>query len=925
MKKSFLYFVPAALILALLFAGCPQEADDDDGGSSSGLDGSYGSDLGSIARAFADADGAAKTVYVTDNVHIGDGELIVPPNGTLDLTDKVTIDQIGYNAKLVVAGKINLSTDRIYQIRWDSVPSAKIITNTQFITDNIEFVEDKTDTTPYTKPIVASKAQVLNFITASSSELSTASWWENTITNLNAQTGGIGNSDLIPIVYAGDIGQTIADNLNMYGSGRKVYIIGNVTLNAQIELVGITKWTPPQPQPEPDEPDGPNALFNVIDDAPGSLVIGGQVKFDGVSSSVSTTGGFTALGPLVTVNDRRSSPVNTGGLVIAYTVRAESGGAGFVGPVNLIGSQPSNFGVSTTFENSFETRGISIFGGVTFGGSAILNGPVEFASDQVTVKSSLLLNGPVTFTTGSVPNAIVENPSSFGSGVTLLTFVTDYARSDASTPLTFSVPVQFDKKATFGTQAIFNKGVTFNDDASFSGGIALFTGSEVLFRKSASFVANASGSYSADSVTFEKAVSLGNNMIPEIKSSQVIFKESVTFGTVGVSFTGPVVFGGAVSGLEGDTDFRGGASFAGAVDFPQGRNLTFGKALSFNGGKIILGVETESGTVTVPADYPLSIKDGNLTVAGTLTVGSASIDISGGGTIILGTKDGTAILFGTNGANVAVTTANIGVIKTKNYTITGGTVAGGTLVGLVGTGQATTDTIVLHNESISLGAGNSGSQATLIFAGTYNAANQIGAPTLTATGNIVVDGITLDLSGETFTAGTAAGTVTANTTGQVVITLKGTGSVNPTGGSLVTGGKAGAVRVGGTVLVFGNQVESYGGNTAKAVSDGYIVFTVNGFAEGTNSLSYTNSIVGTTGVGGSISQLKVNGGQKYITLVGGSLDAGFVTAGSSTFYPIYNAQDAIGIVTSSGGNQKYATVSNTGGSIAVLTGSVKTE
>jgi hypothetical protein len=746
--------------------------------------------------------------------------------------------------------------------------------------------------------------------------------------------------------------------MEKYASGRRVYLIGNVTLDAQLVLNATPAWSPdvpplPDPDPVPDPtPDPGPSLFNVIDDADGSLLIGGQAKFDGAASSVQTAGGLTVLGPLVTVNDRRNSAVTKGtGQLIAYTVRAESGGAYFEGPVKLISSQPSNFGASTTFVSSFETEGRSIFGGITFGGTASINGPAEFGNKQVT-GNPIYINSTITFTGDTYPDI---SKFKLGDSVPLIAYIVDYDTDDLDPApedeVKFEKPVQFSKNARFGTQAVFEKGVTFDGNAVFSfpaaeKGVAYFQGDEALFRKNVTFNGNAAGSYSAAKVTFAETVNLGTAMIPEITSA-VTFNKDVTFGTEGVTFSKPATFagnvngltgdvsfsdvasfGGDVNGLDGDTWFAKGASFSGGVTFPAAKQVAFGgEGLKFHGGKIVIEPKISTGTLAVPEDADLAVKDGKITVAGTLTVGSASINVSGGGQIVLGTKPGTGLLFGTRGYAASTLNGNDYVyVETSSYEITGGSVGGGTLVGISGTltGLTNNAEIVLDNSGISIGADSAGTQASLVFAGTHTTTGgAVAAPTLKLSNNIVIDGVTLDMGGLTdsvITGGKAAiGTIAANN-GGVVITLKGTGSVNPTGGSAVTSGKAGAIRVGGTVLVFGNQVTTTL-NAATPISDGYIVFNSSkNLVEGTGSVAYSAEIAGTS-AGGSIAQLNVSGSNPYITLVTGGDDKGFVTAGSSTFYPVYGPADVVGIVTSVS-PKKYVPFSSTGGSIAVFSGTL---
>jgi hypothetical protein len=878
MKKSFLYFIPAALILALLFAGCPTESDDESGGS--GWSGeSYQKDLDGIAVAFADG---ATTVYLKDNLHLENGELVVPLGKELDLSRGVTIDQLGPYAKLVVAGNIKFSeTTNKFDIDLSKVPTVRLIATEAFINSNVEKLDAEEPLTPEVAKTRHIKANTKQVITFTSFNLASAAEWEAYI-NEQAEAD---NNDYIPILPSGPvvIDEDIAANINKYGSGRKIYLIADITLKKKLDIESGLQYSPPV---TPEDPGNTESQFSVVGaDVDGSLVIGGQAVFEDEEAEVGTNGGFSVLGTLTTRGKRLGAYVNRSGPLTVYILRLENGGGVFKGNTTIIGSLPSHLGASSVFDGDLTAAGSVIIESVTFNGVTQLNGPVEFSggSDSVVVNGDLVLNGSVTFSSETPPD------------------VAQYATGPNFKSFTYNL--------AYGTSGAitFPKPVTFNSTAKFSGAVTAKFSGDATFNDTATFADNTDVEFAGGKVNFAKPVTI-KSLNPTV-AAEITFGDEVTFGTTAaVTFGKKATFNGEVKGLAGDTFFTNGAVFGGDVSFPAGSQVAFGTAgLSFNGLEIgVLGTNLY-GTFTPAEDAPdtlaaVTVKSGVLTVTGgTLTLGTASITINDGGQVAIKTAEDTGIVFGKGAAALGT---GEGIVVTSNYTFKAGTFAGGSIIGLYGTsGFDTSHTVILDSKGFRGGSDNSGTQAALRFAGSYTAlGTNNGAVTLEVMDDIAVDGVTLDLAYDEETAGTIT---VSSEKDSVIITLKG-GTATVADGT-VSGGAAGGIRVEGTTGVYGKAVNE---NTGYVV-DGYIVSKANKLIAGT-AQSGTITAAGTIGTLGVTTNATA-----FITTTTGDTDVGFA------LYP-ESFQNGTGVVTfinATGSNKRYDEQA-VGGSIAVFAGTI---
>jgi hypothetical protein len=879
MKKSFFYAAPAALILALLFTGCPQDSDDDDGGGSSWNGESYQKDVEGIAVAFADG---APVVYLKDNLHLDNEEVVIPAGKTLDLSQDVTIDQIGPYGKIVVVGDIKFNTGE-YKSNYDIIlhksPTAKIIAMKTFIDAHVEgdYVQnldgsisrprnDDGITIPAdpNKQIKALPDQVIEI---DNFDITTESGWVNYLTNNP-------NADYIPVLLnTGTINRDVAEVISKYGAGRKLYLIGDVKITGDINLLG-DRWIPPNENSNGQQ-------YNVYgEDKDGSLLIGGAVVFEDKYGQVSTKGGFTVLGTLTTTGDRGTAKVNAAGPLVTYLVRLGSGGV-FSGPVKLIGTLPSKLAAQAVFEEILEANGTVIIDRVTFKKTAIFNGPVEFIGPEGSVEGDTLV-----VLKNSVIATASENPidiSKFDLSQAIdATYNVEYGTKGT---VVFMAPITFDAKATFGGSATFAKGVRFNSDVVLNqnttylfGSVGLLTGEEET--------------YFTKDIELKKTQLQGGSF-----NTAVIFNSNVTFAGEDVLFTKNATFNGNLT-LGASGTFAGNAEFKGDVTLEKGKVLKIanGKELVHTGGLILSGLDTD-GIISADAGYPLKLTNGNLVVEGTVSLNKAGIDISKGGEIhidAIGPNSG--IVFGSGAVHTDATAK--GYIVSEAYDVLAGTTQGGTLVGLFGTRTAANTVKYVSLTNAGFSGDGSGSQATLRVAGS----NAVRATNISVKKDIAIDGVTIDLVDAVDNK--SAGSISV--TNGFMITLKG-GNGTVTDGK-VSAGAAGGIRTAGTVGVYGGNAISSGGLGAGAIVPGYLVSLNGNLVAGTSS----GTIVADVGTKGKLDTAPT---------------VGFIT--NDTGFAVYYEKSltdtgAITIVNSKGETQRFDEVTHTetGGSVAVFAGTL---
>jgi hypothetical protein len=894
MKKSFLYAAPAALILALLFTGCPQDSDDDDDDGGGPIP-SYQRDVEGIAVAFADN---APVVYLKDNLHLGDYELVVPEGKTLDLsTYNVTIDRIESGGKIIVIGTIEFGTKS--NILLYKTPDAKFIATPEYIKNNVAVVtavDEKGDAISFEEGtesghIKAFEGQVIEI---AEFDVASADAWKAYLAE--------NNNDYIPVkLNVSVIDDTIADIIGTYGAGRRLYLIGDVTITGQIDLTG-PRYTPSS---------SVGQVYNVIPDEDGSLLIAGAVVFQDLGQ-VDTAGTLTILGTLTTKGDRLTAKVNGKGGLVAYLLRLDSGGGGFGGAVQLIGYLPSKLGGGAFFDSTLKVRGSIIIDEVRFKDNVIFDGPVEFIGDKDSIgfpasPKKIALNGPVTASNSEPVDITNTTYFDFGDNA-VYSYDIEYGTSGSVTfkrPVTFNRPAKFESDAN-GKEANFQAGVTFNSSVVFDKNFTVLIGTTATLN---SEPYNSAKAAFAQKITFGSGsaqLAGGSINIPVTFNSDATFKSPVEFkksltveGNLTLDSTGTF---GALANLNNDAYFSAGNHVV----------LSSGGTLSYKGGAIVITPITANGYLLPDPGLKVytTLSDGKLTVpkTGTLTIGSAAIDISGNGEIVIETDPNTGIVFGSEG--IAAQADKV-YITSSTYKIYAGTSAGGTLVGLFGTitTAKAAQSLTLSNTGFS--GDGSGSQAVLRLAGSYTSTEdgKAGGPNIEVYKDITIDGVTIDLAGSATTPYTNGSLSIANDKSPV-ITLKGGNTITTTDWQV--SGAAGAIRAGGTILVLGAQVPPSGVLASTTVNDAFIVakdgYLVAGTA-GKGTISAVEGEVGSLGIG------QTDGAKNVITK----------DARGSIIYgvPVKDAATAVGIVTSD--NPKRYVPANaeaTGGSIAVFAGTL---
>jgi hypothetical protein len=783
MKKSLFFGIPLALTALMLFMGCPQSSNEEDtlgGGEKS----AYETDVESIAIAFADG---ATLVHLREDLAIKANELVIPNQRTLDLARfDVTIGGItsskGEVGKIIVAwdNGIRFGTKDVELYKSDGI----LIATPGFIGTNVEYIVKDDDGNPKapsddTKRIKAWAHQVIPIV---SFGISSNEAWTSYISKYT--TDYPGQSVYIPISFAGTIDDTAAKYINYWASGRRLYLIGDVTIMGGIDLTGTPHSV--------DDP-GVTSLYNAIPDGDGSLLISGNVTLDGPNAVVETDAGFTVLGQIVSTGNRgNNNYINKSGPLVAYYIDLPSGGANFGGDVHLIGQSPSNLYTNATFDKNLNARGKVIITEVTVAPSGTLSlyGGVEFkgSADKIHIKDAALrLAGDIVINNKESPfdyNTLAANIIPADGVVPQLIYQQDYA--DAPKGGSFTIPVTFNKNAKFtlaktaGTIG-FVKSATFNGQATFDPGV--------------------SGTFSAaDTTAFGLPVELKNvysyNAYSKGFGGTVLFTAKPTIDMENIDFAAPVTFNSGLVLSKGGS-FSNSVTLLGDLILPDSKEVYLKKGASITAPGIVLtsaAAADNYGFLKATAKDAVKISNGKLTVKGAkLKVGSVSIEIAKNGAVEIDDSAG--------GADIGIELGQSGTLASSTYTLVGTQASTGTSSLLQGSGGV----ITFADSKISSAANT----ASLIFAGTGASLPYIA---MNVSGQLEITAVTVKLYNSNGGPTTASvGTVTVSGDAPVIV-LKG-GGVNTTAGIIQYGAAADKI-VGGDV----NPA-----TTVDTVTDGYIL------------------------------------------------------------------------------------------------------
>ncbi|MDR2803551.1 MAG: hypothetical protein LBB22_04595 [Treponema sp.] len=953
MKKS-LFLGVAALAFLLAFAACEQESSDDDSGGG-GVIPSYQYELGGIAVAFADG---APVVYLKDNLKIGNGELVIPEGKELDLTDRgtssATIDQFAPGGKIIVLGTIRFSEYTVNMVN----TGAFIVARQDYIDANVNIVDSEGYELDKNKHILATANQI---IPIQAIDLANGESWKSAIDFLEGESGPAVKSDYLVTAYSGEINNDIAEQINIYGKGRKLYIIGDVIFTGGvIDTIGARLYP---------EIDGALANSrNIISDRAGDFLIGGSAKFTGPIAEVSTGGAFTVLGILSTGEGRSDTPINRAGDFVSYVARLDGGGA-FYGNTYFNGNLPSNLGVSVAFRKNLEVRGPVIINAIAFNGDATNTvkffNTVEFKGENKDVTWGVV----TTSFEGDVLLTSAKNPVDLSTktGIKSLTYNNLYEGMPAGTlqgatyvmPVTFGAgfsvkggPYEFRDNVTVNGIVTTSSDATVNGQFKVVGSEAVFKGGPFEFGTDAVFNGNVlfeSPVVFASNVRFEKSVNFDDDveLVDPDKAvfngkqdTTVVFGKSINNGSYNihtinsnVNFSGDVSVGTKATFAGSTTVFKGEANFSDKVDFtgtgldtttPATPAVVFNKQarftdyVSFEGGKAGVEFKGEVSLTTAnnvggsistlyfngPLTYTYPGQAGVITFApytkdarGTLAVDSLTLK---NGELAVSTVK-------TGGAGT-LANAKIGFVETGFVLNPSGLTDGSGLYFKKGelefinytiAGTTATDGYTeIIQANTSTPVRLSNDLITSTDTTAMGSLSFGGTPSILIKDNFTIKGLTLDFA--------LGGTVSIPKTNRAAI------AITLAGGTLVAGnettGIAGVITASGSNKIVGGTLSSAVTGTALAPG-GFIL--ANGPSN--TSTKYTGLLVGhgedkaPTETAGSVSVL----GKGVATLDGASVFRTFLVTGDNPATP----EDAWNIVSDLIGSANF---NLGGGSIAVF-------
>jgi hypothetical protein len=608
MKKSFLYVVPAALILALLFAGCPQDSDDD-GDSGGGKVTAPGSDLSYIAFAFGEG---VNTVKAVNHIDLGSQELVIPKGKTLDLeTDNVYIREITDGSKIIIQGTIRFAKEQSGGggLNFTAAPdSAKIIADKDFIRSNVWVDYGNLDDWE------AAEIQEADRPTAEKKNaVIWARWQQIVIIDTYEKFKEYGSEDdKKGYLYGGTNGKYVAIEapsdgiaggdatlINEKAKGLRLYLVGEpVVFNSPrvfINLAGSPNggvykaWAPKTP-----ETNG-NILF-AYSGGDGSLTVAGNA--DVQSGYINAPGGFTVWGVVKNTGDAKDTsdtmPITAGGTEFrAWTARLK--GAAFSGKVYLLGSIANTFGASATFDSDSEISGPSTFNSATFNGTATFTGPVRFVKQsgssedkQVIFKKffsfaeDVFLHDSVEFTVkGEAKGGIFGYPPNlintwFNLGEDAVVGIDKPKIDDIAK---FDYNVTFSNDVEIGTAAVFQKDTTFEGDVKFTQDVTF--GSNSVYGSASTTTIKGLATFVSG-----KKISFGTESFAKGGSQSKVYIEEAVFN--------------GNNTITGISELSFGNTESPAIQF---------KAGVFPGG-------TEAGHLTIPANGGMEFKDNTLTFTG---------------------------------------------------------------------------------------------------------------------------------------------------------------------------------------------------------------------------------------------------------------------------------------------------------------------
>jgi hypothetical protein len=635
MKKSFLYVVPAALILALLFAGCPQDSDDDDDSGGGKPVNTPGSDLSYIAYAFGYG---VDTVQVVNDIYMESYELVIPAGKTLDFrTNGKKLVGITDESKIIGQGTLILANDQPI-LDFAATPGAKIIADSDFINKYVvvDYTVGGPAPTGKWTPADWTRAGIANLPSAEDTDRSVrirATWkqivlidsFENfkTYGEEGQEQGYVfidGNSNQPRYVAINapqeEIGFEEVGVINEKAGGLRFYLVGEpvkfnfdgryYTLDLDKNPYNSAYYKTWEPEPgtttPPETPtEGASVFYTGGNSNGASLTIAGNFYIS--QGKIKASGGLTVWGVVDNRGVTGDSTDITDGATPFTAWTAFLYAPKFGDSVKLPGLIASTFGGQAEFGGNLEIAGPVTFQKGTFTGEARFRGPVEFISedpnDAIVFSKSVLfaddakLYDNVTFS--DEPNYYFKNISGLKSYDQIMS---KFTSGSADSSFTLSVPtVEQPASGSFSANVVIP-----GENVTVAGSTA--------FEKNATFEGNVTFEGRPRFGTAAAAKDLGGSKTTTVIKGLAVFNNGADFG--GTIAEDRTILGNTV--IIAEAEFTGG-SITNIADLQLGDSAS--PAVKFAVGSH----ETESyasgsGAIIIPPNGGITFKDNTLTFTG---------------------------------------------------------------------------------------------------------------------------------------------------------------------------------------------------------------------------------------------------------------------------------------------------------------------
>jgi hypothetical protein len=625
MKKSFIYGIPMALMLAALLLGCesPTSSDDDNGGSVPKYEEVSAVDVYSIAAAF---DEGQNPVYVAADIVTGNEELIVPEGKTLDFVTNnkdLVAEGLGEYGKLILAGDIVLRDNANFI--YIEGANQKLIATLDKISKYVEVITDEparlegyyphkvglnyTDNTKKIKTTVRNLVVIQDFKAPYNTEQfrlmagSAAAFYDGYL----AFSAPLNDGYLPP---------TIIDSVATYYAGLKVYILNSIKLgDTRVKFTGegISSI------PDFSDPFFPISAVsaNKVADTSGQIVFGGGLEFDKSSIVLNEKIHLYVKGPLKVIStDTNSGDLVSGGSLEVYSAKFDENSAPVISShyTAITGTLPNNFGNSVTFEGTVSINGPSTINKAVFQAPVTTGGLVTLVNGgQITLDAIGEVLGGIHLSpntgisgVGTIAGPVTGDAEIWGILKTTGKFYTDNAVADvthyapAAPPLPWITMSKADVKDGVVSE-LFNVEGNLYIPADVGETVKFAKGLDLLGKLRSDIPV----SFTGGTVTFH--------------SNATIPADKVTFSNPTIIFDRYPVFSAPYSiPLAVKDVVISGTTSSGTVDIPiidtvtgfGGNLLVSGSVTALNIGKV-----NEDGSITPP-----SVSFGNLTMDATQNV-----------------------------------------------------------------------------------------------------------------------------------------------------------------------------------------------------------------------------------------------------------------------------------------------------------------